>query len=96
MIHLAILLPSLSGFILLLLAMARHQQEWLHRKLSPAWGCALRLSGLAALTFAFIVAGMGLGWACGVVTCFGWLTMAAALVVAANVNRDRILRAVRP
>ncbi|MCG2840659.1 DUF3325 domain-containing protein [Sandaracinobacter sp. RS1-74] len=96
MIHAATFLLSLTGFALLLLAMPRHQQDWLRRKLPPSLGRTLRLSGFAALALAFAVAGLGLGWGYGAVAWFGWLTMAAALVVTANTNRDRIRRKVRP
>ncbi|MFT3964631.1 MAG: DUF3325 family protein [Sphingobium sp.] len=94
--HAVIFLLSLAGFALLLLAMPRHQQDWLRRKLPTVLGRALRLSGFAALALAFAVAGAGLGWGYGAVAWFGWLTMAAALAVAANTNRERILRKVRP
>lgn len=96
MIHAAIFLLTQGGFVLLLLAMARHQQDWLHRKLPTARGSALRLSGFAALALAFTVSGAGLGWGYGAVAWFGWLTIAAALVVTANTNRERIVRKVRP
>ncbi|WP_066521859.1 DUF3325 domain-containing protein [Sphingobium cloacae] len=96
MIHVAIFLLSLAGFALLLLAMTRHQQDWLRRKLPPARGRALRLSGFTALVLAFAVAGVGLGWGYGAVEWFGWLTVAAALVVTINTNRERIVRKVRP
>jgi len=96
MIHAATFLLSLTGFLLLLLAMAGHQQDWLRRKLSPAHGCALRLSGFAALALAPAFAGMCFGWGYGAVAWFGWLTVAAALVVAINTNRKRIVRKVRP
>lgn len=96
MIHAAIFLLSLTGFALLLLAMPRHQLDWLRRKLSFAFCRNLRLSGFAALALAFAVAGAGFGWAYGTVTWFGWLTIAAALVVTANTNRKVIMRKVRP
>lgn len=96
MIHAATFLLSLGGFALLLLAMPRHQQDWLGRKLSLRLGRFLRLSGFAALAMAFATAGIGLGWDYGTVAWFGWLTIAAALVVAANTNRERIMRKVRP
>lgn len=96
MIHAATFLLSLFGFGLLLLAMPRHQQDWLRRKLPPTLGRAFRLSGFAALTLAFAVAGAGLNWGYGTVAWFGWLTVAAALVVTANTNRERIMRKVRP
>jgi len=96
MIHAATFLLSLGGFGLLLLAMQRHQQDWLGRKLPPIQGRALCLSGFAALALAFVAAGIGLGWGYGAVAWFGWLTVAAALAVMANTNRARIMRTVRP
>lgn len=96
MIHAATFLLSLAGFALLLLAMARHQQDWLRRKLPASRSRALRLSGFTALTLAFAVAGAGSGWGYGAVAWFGWMTIAAALTVAANLNRDRLLSRVRP
>lgn len=95
MIHAAIFLLSLVGFTALLLAMPRHQGDWLGRKLSVQVGRALRLSGFAALALAFAVAGASLGWGYGAVVWFGWLTMAAALVVTINTNRERIMRKAR-
>jgi|TARA_R110000868_G_scaffold57561_2_gene177708 hypothetical protein len=94
-IHAASLLLSLVGFALSLLAMARHQQEWLGRKLPSAHGRALRRSGFLLLALAFIVTSIGPGWAYGAVSWFGWLTMAAAMVVTANANHERFLRKVR-
>jgi hypothetical protein len=96
MIHATTFLLSLTGFVLLLLAMPRHQQDWFCRKLSPARSRVLRLTGFAALALTFVVAGAGLGWAYGAVAWFGWLTVAAALVVTLNNNRERIMRKVRP
>ena len=92
MIHLAIALPALLGFALLLLAMARHQQDWLRRKLSSGRCKALRRGGFAALALAFTIAGLGLGWAYGTVVWCGCLSVAAALVLTAQTNRERILR----
>jgi hypothetical protein len=96
MIHAAIFLLSLAGFALLLLAVPRHQQDWLRRKLATMLGHALRLSGFATLALAFAAAGAGLGWGYGAVAWFGWLTVAAALVVTANTNRENIMRRVQP
>ncbi|MFT4053381.1 MAG: DUF3325 domain-containing protein [Novosphingobium sp.] len=95
MIHLAIAAPALLGFALLLLAMTRHQQDWLKRKLSPRLSRALRWSGLGMLVLAFVVAGLGMGWAYGSVVWFGWLSVAAALMLTAQTNRERIQRALR-
>ncbi|WIW90224.1 DUF3325 domain-containing protein (plasmid) [Sphingobium sp. V4] len=96
MIHGTISFLSLGGFALLLLAMTRHQQDWLGRKLPPPMSHSLRRSGFLLLGLALFVAGAGLGWGYGVVTWCGWLTITAALVVTANTNRERILRRVRP
>lgn len=92
MIHLAIAVPALLGFALLLLAMARHQQDWLRRKLPQGTSRRLRWSGFGALALAFVAAGFGLGWAYGTVAWCGWLSVAAVLVLAAQTNRERILR----
>ncbi|MGC4252805.1 MAG: DUF3325 domain-containing protein [Sphingobium sp.] len=91
----ATFLLSLAGFAALLLAMPRHQGDWLGRKLSPHVGRILRLSGFAALALAFTVAGIGFGWGVGAVAWFGWLTIAVALVVTVHTNRERIIRKAR-
>ena len=99
MIHVAILLLSLGGFASLLLAMPRHQQDWLHGKLGATACNIARRSGFMLLALAFVVAGGGLGWGYGAVAWFGWLSVAAAIVVTANLNRARLLhlaRKVRP
>lgn len=92
MTHLVIAMPALAGFALLLLAMARHQQDWLKRKLAPRTSRVLRWSGFAVLALAFGAAGLGHGWAYGTVAWCGWLSFAAMLVLAAQTNRERILR----
>lgn len=92
MIHLTIALPALIGFALLLMAMARHQQDWLRRKLPPRMSRLLRRGGLGALALAFAAAVLGFGWAYGAVCWFGWLSLAAVLVLAVQTNRERILR----
>jgi alkylation response protein AidB-like acyl-CoA dehydrogenase len=96
MIHAATFFLSLGGFVGLLLAMKRHQQDWFRRKLPPALCRTLRLSGFTAMALAFALAGAGLGWDYGAVAWFGWLTISAALVIVANTNRERIMRKVRP
>lgn len=95
MSHAATFLLSLAGFVMLLLAMPRHQEDWLRRRRPVAFGRALRAAGLAALALALPVAAAGFGWGYGAVAWFGWLTMAAALVLTANTNRERILRRAR-
>lgn len=95
MIHCALFVLCLGGFILLLSAMVRHQQDWLRRKLSLARSITLRRCGFLSLALAYGVAGMDLGLAYGTVVWFGWLTVAAAVTVTLNVNRERILAKVR-
>lgn len=92
MIHLMIAVPALIGFALLLMAMARHQQDWLSRKLPPRHSRLLRRCGLGALALAFAAAVLGFGWAYGTVCWLGWLSLTAALVLTAQTNRERILR----
>lgn len=96
MTHAATFLLSLAGFAMLMLAMPRHQQDWLRRKLTATMGRALRLSGLAGLALAFAVSGANLGWGYGAVAWFGWLTIAAALAIAVNTSRTRIMRRIHP
>ena len=91
MIHVATLALSLAAFALLLLAMARHQQDWLRRKLPPSRSRHLHLGGFTLLGAAFFTSGTGLGWGYGAVVWFGWMTVAAMIVVAANLNRERII-----
>lgn len=92
MTHLAIAVPVLIGFALLLAAMPRHQQDWLRRKLSPRWSRLLRWSGFAMLALGLLLAGWGQGWAYGAVAWCGWLSVAAVLVLTAQTNRERIQR----
>lgn len=92
MIHLAIALPCIMGFALLLMAMARHQQDWLQRKLAPRTSQWLRRGGFAALALGFVIAGLGLGWGYGTVAWAGWLSAAAVLVLTVQTNRERLVR----
>lgn len=92
MIHLAIAALAQAGFALLLLAMPRHQQDWLRRKLPPRLATTLRWAGFSALALSFAAAGTGLGWAYGTVAWCGWLSVAAALVLTVQTNRERIQR----
>jgi hypothetical protein len=96
MTHVATALLSLGGFALLLLAMTRHQQDWLRRKLPDAQSRQLRRAGFTLLSIAFLIAGAGLGWGYGSVAWFGWLSAGAVTIVTINCNRERILTRVRP
>ena len=49
MTHIVIAGLALAGFALLLLAMPRHQQDWLRRKLPARTSGRLRLGGFALL-----------------------------------------------
>lgn len=95
MTHLLTALLSLSGFALLLCAMARHQQDWLKRKLPARISRLLRTTGFILLTIAFAIAGLGMGWAYGAVAWFGWLSVGAAITLATQTNRERILALLR-
>ncbi|WP_068079456.1 DUF3325 domain-containing protein [Novosphingobium rosa] len=95
MTHLLTALPCLLGFALLLTAMARHQQDCLKRKLPARASRLLRATGLALLTIGFIIAGLGLGWAYGSVSWFGWLSVGAVLTLTVQTNRERILARLR-
>ncbi|WP_395337174.1 DUF3325 domain-containing protein [Novosphingobium sp. BL-8H] len=95
MIHTPVALLTLAGFALLLMAMARHQQDWLRRKLAPRTGRLLRIGGFGLLGAAFIAAGTGFGWAYGTVAWFGWLSFSAVLTLTAHTNRERILARLR-
>lgn len=96
MTHVLTFTLGLAGFALLLLAMGRHQQDWLRRKLPAPTSRKLRGGGFALLAMAFVVCGSGLGWAYGTLAWCGWLTLASLALVTANTNRERILRKVRP
>lgn len=97
MIHLfALFMLCLGGFALLLMGMARHQQDWLRRKLKVPFSRRLRWSGFGLLAFAFLHAGLRLGWGYGAVVWFGWLTLASLVVVTVQTNRERIMRKARP
>lgn len=95
MTHFAVLIPAQIGFVLLLSAMARHQQEWLSRKLSRSLSKGLRLCGAALLTLALVSAAAGFGWGSGTVLWCGWLSVAAMVTVALNTNREKILACIR-
>lgn len=92
MTHFAVFALALAGFALLFVAMARHRQDWLIAERTFATAATLRFAGAALIALGFVVAGGVLGWGYGAVCWFGWLTLAAGLVVAINSNRTRLLR----
>lgn len=95
MSHLVTALPCLAGFALLLFALPRHQQDWLGRKLAMRTGRWLRGLGFVLLVIGLILAGWGMGWAYGAVAWCGWLSVSAALTLAAQTNCARILALLR-
>ena len=95
MTHVVVGTLCLAGFALLLMAMARHQQDWLRRKLAAPVSRALRWTGFGLLALAFLHAGSRLGWGYGAVVWFGWLTLASLAIVTVQTNRERIMRQVR-
>jgi len=92
MIHMLLFLISLCGFTLLLFATARHQQEWLKRKLPVRTALQAKVGGLTLLVLALFVAARGVGWAQAPLFWCGWMSLCAGLVVAAQCNRERLLR----
>lgn len=95
MMHVVLFILSLAGFAALFLAMARHQQDWLNSKLARPVSKALRGVGFGLLGLGFFRAGAGFGWAYGTVCWLGWMSLAAGLIVAVNINRESLLRAGR-
>jgi hypothetical protein len=55
----------------------------------------LRGAGFAALATAFLIGGLGFGWAYGAVAWCGWLSVGAALILTAQTHRARILALLR-
>lgn len=92
MIDPAIFLMILGGFSSLLMAMPRHQQDWLARKLLPAASLRFHCMGIAMLTLSLLLSISCLGPAYGIVTWTGWLTITALVVVLLHTNREPILR----
>ncbi|NWK94382.1 DUF3325 domain-containing protein [Sphingobium lactosutens] len=95
MTHVAVLLLSQIGFAMLLLAMARHQQEWLCRKLSSSLSGMMRTGGMMMLVLGFLAAGIGLGWGYGTVAWCGSLSVAAMMTIIFNLHREKILARIR-
>lgn len=96
MIDLIVLLLCLAGFGLLLIALPRHQQDWMRRKLTAAVSRHCRQAGFAFTGLALLLSVADEGWARGTVIWVGWLTAAAMIVVTVQMNRERILRVLRP
>jgi|EndMetStandDraft_9_1072997.scaffolds.fasta_scaffold08108_4 hypothetical protein len=81
MTHLLVQLLCIAGFACLCAAMARHQADFVGRKLDPRTGRHLRAGGLTVLAIALAAAMAGLGAGYGAVAWCGHMTVAAALVL---------------
>ncbi|ESQ81795.1 DUF3325 family protein [Asticcacaulis benevestitus] len=90
-----IFLLCLGAFALLLAAMSRHQQEWFGAKLARPLSLSLRAGGFGLLFAAWLVAGFTVGFAYGTVVWCGCIAVAALVVIAVNINRDRLLKYLR-
>ncbi|MGV6873469.1 DUF3325 domain-containing protein [Pseudochelatococcus sp. B33] len=82
MSHVLCLLFASAGFLALSLAMTRHQNDMLGRRLPARFCLALRGSGFALLALAWAVAVRGQGFGIGTIVWCGHLTLAGLLVVA--------------
>jgi hypothetical protein len=81
MIHILALLLCVTGFACLCAAMARHQKDFIGRKLEAGASRQLRLIGGAILLLALSIDMVGLGAGYGAVAWCGHLMVAAALVL---------------
>lgn len=95
MIQLASLVAAFAGFLLLCAAMQRHQTDLFGARLGPAKSKRLRLAGAALIAGAWMIDGIGLGWAVGSVTTLGHLALAAGLSIVTLHWRVARLRKVR-
>lgn len=81
MIHLLLFLLASSGFAMLCLARERHQRDAFGRIFSARAAKRLRAGGFLCLGLAFLLAGIGLGWAYGAVEWLGQLSAGAIVTV---------------
>lgn len=92
MTHLASLLFGFIGFACLCLAMDRHHQDLLRRKLPRRQMLLLRATGGIALAIALAIAMRGLGAAFGAIAWIAHLSVAAGLVVTILTRRAQRTR----
>lgn len=90
-----IFLLCLGAFALLLAAMGRHQPDWFGAKLARPVSLSLRAGGFGLLTGAWLLAGFVQGFAYGTVVWCGWMTVAALIAIAVNINRETLLKYLR-
>ncbi|RIV80920.1 DUF3325 domain-containing protein [Aurantiacibacter xanthus] len=83
MIHLLAIVLSLVGFAALALAMKRHQREVIGRALTDKERHLTRSAGALAIAASLAVAMAAFGAGYGAVAWFGYMSVAAWIVVAA-------------
>ncbi|MFT4077390.1 MAG: DUF3325 domain-containing protein [Asticcacaulis sp.] len=93
--HGFVFLCCLTAFGLLLAAMGRHQADWFGAKLPHRLTLTLRGAGFTMLFVAWLIAGLVLGFGYGTIVWCGWMTIAALILIAANINRDILLKWVK-
>lgn len=81
MLHPALLLVTLAGFVALALAMPRHSKHLLRRTLSPQVARLAKLAGWGLLVVALALAIAQWRFSIGSVTWFGWLSLAGLALV---------------
>lgn len=89
MSHAATAVVSLIAFVLLALAMDRHQQDLFGRELQPGRSRLLRIGGWAALLASLAIAVDAQGWSLGLVAWCGHISLSAGLVILALVAWER-------
>lgn len=94
--HLSMLLLSVSAFVCLALAMARHQEDLFARELGAKATMALRAAGWVLLCGALAVALRQPSWSLGLVAWFGYLSFGAGAVFAAMLLAARLGWARKP
>lgn len=97
MIHIFAITLCVTGFACLCAAMARHQKDFIGRKLETGAGRQLRMIGGTILLLALSIDMVGLSAGYGAIAWCGHLTVAAALVltrlnwaIARNSTKTRI------
>jgi hypothetical protein len=89
MIHFFLLLLATAGFGLLCLSRDRHQRDLIGRKLPKGIVNYARWGGVSLLVFAFVLAGIRLGWGVGTLEWLGLSSMGAVMTMAVLSRRSR-------
>ncbi|MDR3014503.1 MAG: DUF3325 domain-containing protein [Delftia acidovorans] len=90
MAHLICQLLALGAFACLALAMDRHQEDLFGRQLPPARTRRLRMAGWTLLVLSLGAALQVDPWSLGLVSWFGHIAAAAAIVLLSMVARERL------